>query len=161
MRPIRPEPISEEAFLPFGRVIRHQGTSVIADAGASFEADACARIPVLEWVRPAQCIGLPFRVERLERHPFSAQTFLPDGNTSFMVLVCPSAVDGAPDLMSIRAFMAPPDVGIVFQRGVWHHSLAPLGQPSFFVMGMMRTGADNDTEFFALQEPDIVVVGEP
>lgn len=158
MRLIRPEPISAGAFAPFGLLTQHQSGAVIADACASFEADATAKIPVLEWVRPASRTLLPFRVERLERHPFSAQSFLPDGRGPFVAVVCPAGADGMPDLKSIRAYTVAPDVAVTFRRGVWHHSLVPLAWPSLFVMGMMRTGLENDTEFFTLPISGLVEV---
>jgi ureidoglycolate lyase len=139
------EPVSQNAFAPFGRIIQHANGAVIADAGSAFIHEPRATQPVLEWVHLTQKIALPLRVDQLEQHPFSAQTFLPHSNSPYLVVVCPSLADGSPDITGTRAFEMSPTLGVTFAAKVWHRSLAPLVAPSAFVMAMMRTGDGNDT----------------
>ncbi len=153
------EAISDVAFAPFGRVIRHADGAVIADASSAFAHDPAAHLPVLEWVHLTEKVTLPLAVTRLEHHPFSAQTFLPHADSPFLVVVCPSLADGSPDVTKARAFTVSARAGVTFHAGVWHRSLAPLVAPSAFVMAMRRTGRDDDTVFhdlangFAIEDP--------
>lgn len=152
MRTISVEPISEAAFGPFGTLIRHGGGAPIADASDAFAgALREANRPVLEWVRLDAGVRLPLAIQRLERHPFSAQTFLPQSGCPFLVVVCPTLPNGWPDAGAMRAFEVPGDSGVSYRAGAWHHSLLPLHGPSMFAMAMMRTGNNDDTEFCALE----------
>lgn len=153
---IRIEPISEPAFRPFGALARHGAGEALHVVSAAFAHLPEATIPALEWVRPVAQVSLPITVDRLERHPFSAQTFLPQGNSPFLVVVCGSAADGGPDAASARAFHVPDSVGVTFAAGVWHRSLAPLAPDTAYIMAMMRTGRDDDTEFRDLSAPLVV-----
>lgn len=147
---IQTEPMSEAAFAPFGLLVRHADGVAIADASSAFVHDRAAHQPVMEWVHLNEKVMLPLDVGRLEHHPFSSQTFLPHSDSPFLVVVCPSRADGAPDCAHARAFVVPRTSGVTFHARVWHRSLAPLAAPSAFVMAMMRTGRDDDTVFLDL-----------
>jgi ureidoglycolate lyase len=153
LRAIRVAPISESAFAPFGSLVRHVEGVPIADASNAFAgAHPRANRPVLEWVRLAEGVQLPLAIERLEQHPFSAQTFLPHSGCPFLVVVCPALANGLPDALGLQAFEVPGHLGVNYAAGVWHHSLLPLQGlsvfgPSVFVMAMMRTGNNDDTVF--------------
>lgn len=150
---IKAEPISEAAFRPFGALASHAAGEPLHVVSAAFAHLPDATIPALEWVRPPARVTLPIIVDRLERHPFSAQTFLPQGNSPFLVVVCGSLANGEPDAVSARAFLVPDTVGVTFAAGVWHRSLAPLAPDTAYIMAMMRTGRDDDTEFRDLPAP--------
>jgi ureidoglycolate lyase len=150
---IKVEPISEAAFRPFGALASHVAGEPLHVVSAAFAHLPDATIPALEWVRPTVQVSLPIAVDRLERHTFSAQTFLPQGKSPFLVVVCGSAADGGPDALSARAFLVPDTVGVTFAAGIWHRSLAPLAPDTAYIMAMMRTGRDDDTEFCDLPAP--------
>ncbi len=154
---IRTEAISDEAFAPFGCVIRHTHGTAIADAGSAFAHDPTAELPVLEWVYLTEKITLPLDITRLEYHPFSAQTFLPHADSPFLVVVCPSLADGSPDITKARAFTVSAMAGVTFHARVWHRSLAPLAAPSAFVMAMRRTGRGDDTVFHDLANGFVIL----
>jgi ureidoglycolate lyase len=145
--------ISSQAFSPFGGLVHHDAEQPLAVVSDAFAHHPDATIPALEWVRPKNSVSLPMQVEKLERHPFSAQTFLPHKQSSFLVVVCETDKDGAPKMASAKAFIVPSDIGVTFARGVWHRSLAPLEEGSGYTMAMMRTGRDDDTQFHDLAQP--------
>jgi ureidoglycolate lyase len=147
---IKMKPISEKAFAPFGRLIRHEAGVAIADASSAFFKGSMATLPVIEWVHLSESVSLPLKVTRLEHHPFSDQTFLPHSGSPYLVVVSSSQADGQPDLASARAFEVPGTIGVTFNAKVWHRSLAPLKAPSAFVMAMLRTGREDDTIIYAL-----------
>ena len=49
---------------------------------------------------------MPLEVKFLEKHPHSAQTFLPTAMKRYLVLVCPKAANGDPSLGALNAFVA-------------------------------------------------------
>ncbi|GAA6012194.1 hypothetical protein JCM10207_002755 [Rhodosporidiobolus poonsookiae] len=71
-----------------------------------------------------------WEVKVLERHEFSSQAFVPmggEGAGRYLVLVALAGADGAPDLSTLRAFLASPAQGISYHPNVWHHPLLPVG----------------------------------
>lgn len=153
---IHVETLSHAGFAPYGSMIQHAPGAVIADAASGFVHEPEATIPTLEWVHLATGVSRPLAVHQLEHHPFSAQTFLPHSTTAYLVVVCPSRADGAPDISGARAFEVPPTVGVTFNAKVWHRSLAPLTAPSAFIMAMMRTGRNDDTVIVDLEAPILI-----
>jgi ureidoglycolate hydrolase len=119
---IRIEPLTAEAFAPFGTVI-DAGTRApdyVAASGteqwhASFESGR----PLLSLLRtPFQ--GLRFRA--MERHFHVTQAFIPLGGQHAAVAVAPPSADrdALPEVDAIRAFLLDGSKGYVLHRGTWH-----------------------------------------
>lgn len=68
----------------------------------------------------------------MERHPLSSQAFYPLSTFPYLVVVAPT---GELDPSAIVAFLAQPNQGVNYHRGVWHHySLALAGISDFLVV---------------------------
>jgi len=155
---LTPIPLSSEAFAPYGAVLRH-GRPIRVNDGLAERRDATVSLPCLEpdaqlclsvfdvGVRP-----LPFTIAMFERHPHSAQAFLPVTECRALVVVAGTAVDGGVDLDTLQAFAAAPGEGVMYAPGVWHLGLTSLDQPGQFHMAMW-SGALPDTEMLALPQP--------
>jgi len=149
------ESLSAEAFAPFGTVIAAQ-----ADFGRAYFG------PLIESHRPAarldlsivhlDATDLPLEVRTLERHPHSAQAFLPLDVDRYLVIVAPD-LNGAPAATGLRAFVAGPGAGIVYRPGAWHHGMIALGRPGRLSIVMWCDGGPGDEEFRDLDRP--VTVG--
>jgi len=124
--------------------------SVLADA---IEKSSDALISTLAIIRPVDTQERNVLVDRLEKHPYSAQSFLPLCNGSSLVVVCREQEDGVPDLSTLQVFACPPGLGIIYRRGVWHKSVTALQDRARFAMFMHKTGCNDDTEFFDLPVP--------
>lgn len=66
----------------------------------------------------------------MERHPGSTQTFIPLGETRFIIAV--STSDLSPE--SLRAFITDGRQGVNYRRNVWHHVLVALSDGDFLVV---------------------------
>jgi len=68
----------------------------------------------------------------LERHEFSSQAFIPmcgtTGPRQYLVLVALPGPTGAPDISTLRAFIAAPSQGVSYHPNIWHHPLIALGE---------------------------------
>lgn len=154
------QPLTAEAFAPFGEVVPLDGDARRVRAQGAFERLAEAVEPRL-WVATLQrAVALPLVVTTLERHPLSAQTFIPLNGCAYLVVVCGADADGAPDPATLRAFEATPDQGVTYARGVWHHGLTALDAPARFVVCMSFSGGDDDV-FVPLAHPVRLVAEEP
>jgi ureidoglycolate lyase len=91
--------------------------------------------------------GLPLEVKLLERHEFSSQTFVPLDVGRWLVVVCPHAPLGGPDVAHGRALIAGPDQGITYRMNTWHHGFTGLDRLGRFAMFMWLDGSSGDEEF--------------
>ena len=143
------EPLTREAFAPFGEVIAPDAaaTSYPINGKTARRFHALAAVDVsgegahatLSWVR-AEPRVLPFEVSMLERHPLGSQAFVPlDPAVRFVVVVAESP-EAAP-----RAFLAERGAGVNYRRGTWHHPLIVLDRPGdFLVVDRDGDGANCD-----------------
>lgn len=148
------EPISSAAFAPFGEVVEHEGAQqrrYLQDATASTPEAPTPRIWVSRYDAPK---SLPVVHPKLERHPYSAQTFVPLAVGRYVVLGVPALADGSPDVANARAFVIGPGRGVSYRRGAWHAPMTVLDGPASFAVMMWTTGAvERDDQWHTLATP--------
>ncbi|MFD4668749.1 ureidoglycolate lyase [Lentzea sp. NPDC058450] len=137
---IVPEPITPEAFAPFGEVVSVEATPKLP-IDLYNGLNAIHGPMLLEADEPVEFIY--FRVgyrggdiRYLERHHGVTQTFIPLGGIPFVsVVAAPDAplADGFPDFAAVRAFLVPGDAVLNIRRGTWHEPPFPTqdGQKFF------------------------------
>lgn len=149
MREMTPEPLTTEAFMPFGSVIEatneavrldiNQGHAVRYDALAEVDVGEGTGTPVISIFRARPLEALVLRV--FERHPLGSQTFVPMSGGSYLVAVAPA---GDFDPARIRLFRAEPRQGVHYRKGTWHHFLLVLEESDFLVID--RAGPGDNCE---------------
>lgn len=159
-RTINVEPLTAEAFAPFGEVLAASGApDKIINQGlcgrfhdlATLDFigdDARAGISVFK----SQKRSFPYTLEMVERHPLGSQAFLPMSMDPFLVIVCPDD-QGRPGRP--RAFLTASGQGINFHRGTWHGVLTPLAEPGLFAV-IDRIGDGDNLEEVWFDEPYVV-----
>jgi len=163
-RTILAQPLTREAFAPFGDVIETPGAEQITinrgkcirhHALASAEvAGPGARVVINIFC--AEPYSLPHSLDLVERHPLGSQAFFPLGATPWLVIVCPEQ-DGAPG--PPIAFLAGADQGINLRRNVWHGVLTPLQSAADFLV-VDRAGEGINLEEVTFADPWEIVVPE-
>jgi putative dehydrogenase len=156
---LRAQPLTAEAFEPFGEVIvmgKGDPGSREAFAAAMDNKRLEARLNVS--VSRAHATPVPLQVEWMERHPYSGQTFVPLDISRYLMLVAPSTPNGAPAMEKLQAFVAGPDQGINYRAGVWHHPFTALDRPSECLVLRFDDGSDADTEWFEVADGPTVGV---
>ena len=147
---IRPEPLTKEAFMPFGDVIEFDDQSIdlINDgrtrkcgdlAGIECDIDGRSAISIYR----SQAVQLPFCIETMERHQLGSQAFFPLHKRPFPIVV--AAAGASPGAADLRAFLSNGKQGISLKVGVWHHYQLSLEQESDYLV-VDRVGADNCDE---------------
>ncbi len=100
--------------------------------------------------------SLPLEMKLLEKHPYSTQVFLPmDCEGEFLVIVCHGA--DAPDLTTLRAFVATGAKGVSYFPGVWHYPMTSLGRGIDFTCLVYEDGSKEDCIVQHL--PSAILVG--
>lgn len=134
MRTIHPEPLTLEAFAPFGDVLDATGDFRLINAGLcqrhhdraalDFGPEGRAGISIFN----ATPRALPYTLDLIERHPDGSQAFLPMTEHPFLVIVAPDP-QAEP-----RAFLTNGAQGINLHRATWHGVLTPLYSPGIFAV---------------------------
>jgi len=156
-RRLTTEPLTAEAFAPFGEVLaapETPGRRTIERALANHRADAH---PSLSFSRKLPA-SLPIASTTMERHRYSSQSFIPMRAGRWLVLVAPHGDDDMPDMARARAFLAAPDQGVTYGADVWHHPSTVFDQVADFAILMWQDGGATDDEFrtvapFEILEP--------
>lgn len=153
---IRIEPLTKEAFAPFGDILDAKGQpDKMINAGMCGRFHDRADLTFAEGGRAGISIfnakprTLPYTLDLLERHPLGSQAFLPMTEHPFLVVVAPDEGDrpGVP-----RAFMTAPHQGINFHAGTWHGVLTPLHAPGLFAV-VDRIGEGENLDEWQLDAP--------
>lgn len=141
MRTLKTEPLTQDAFAPFGdvieasdkaerRLINYGNTTRFHDL-AAIDVMADGGRAGVNIFRSAP-LKMPITVEVMEYHPKSSQAFVPLSGHPFLVVVAPK---GPFDASKLRAFIASPGQGVNYHAGTWHHfSLALEGVSDFLVI---------------------------
>ncbi|MEM9223818.1 MAG: ureidoglycolate lyase [Pseudomonadota bacterium] len=83
-------------------------------------------------------------IEQVERHPHSAQVFLPVDVARYLVTVMPAHPDGSPCPENALLFEVPGTLGIAYAPGVWHVGATVLDRAGHFAVLMWRGAQDDD-----------------
>ncbi len=150
MRELTPEPLTAEAFAPFGSVIEASDAAVKLDInrGHATRYDQLAEIDaadgggtgVISLFR-ARPLGEPV-LRAFERHPLGSQSFVPLSGRPYLVAVAPA---GDFDPAKIRLFRAEAHQGVHYRKGVWHHFLLVFEAGSEFLV-VDRAGPGDNCE---------------
>jgi ureidoglycolate lyase len=159
------EPLTREAFRPFGDVIgtegaRHfpinDGTAERYHDLARLDLSAGGGRPILSLFR-AQPRRFPLRLTIIERHPLGSQAFMPLASRPYLVVVAPPGE--APPASDLRAFAVTQGEGVNYAPGVWHHPLLALEKESDFLV-IDREGPGDNCEILTLDPAPLLVWGE-
>ncbi len=138
---LRAEPLSAEAFTPYGDVIEASDAAQRfgVNRGDALRYHDLARVDV--WAgggRPIISIfralphALPLPLTVMERHPLGSQAFVPLGPHRYLVVV--AFAGPPPEHTQLRCFLAAPGQGVNYARGTWHHPLLALEARSDFLV---------------------------
>ena len=142
------QPLTAEAFAPFGQIIEcaghaayaiNEGSSQRFSDLAQLETDAEGRLALS--IFRADARQAPYELHCLEAHPLGSQAFVPLNGQAFLVVVSASLPAPAqPDPEALRVFVSDGRQGINFRRGAWHHPLLALSPGDFLVADRLGPG---------------------
>ena len=152
------EPMTADAFAPFGDLLEAKGTpDKIINQGLCGRFHDRARMDFSDGragisIFHAEKRDLPLKLDLVERHPNGSQAFVPMSYQPFLVVVAEDQ-NGTPQ--NIRAFLTEAGQAINIHRGVWHGVLTPLYDPGLFAV-IDRIGEGPNLEEYWL--PDEVII---
>ena len=147
-----PQPLTASAFAPFGDLIQvPDDAGIQINEGSAIRHDDLSRADTNHELGTtglslfvAQPRALPITIRMLERHPLGSQAFMPLDGQAFVIVVAPASESGQAG--EPVAFLARPEQGINFARGVWHHPLIALASAGrFLVIDRIGPGENLET----------------
>ena len=160
---LKPQPLTREAFAPFGDVIEtlgaghypiNEGTTERFHDLAEVDVSEAGGRPLINIFR-GQPRELPLTIRLMERHPLGSQAFIPTGAHLWLTVAAPA---GEPPASSdLRAFIAGAGQGVNYHRGVWHHPLIALEAVSDFIVVDRGGAGDNCDEYYFPEGEEILL----
>lgn len=160
MRTLVPEPLTADAFAPFGDVIEANDRAEVIpiNYGWTTRFNALADVAVgdghaiLSIFRSKPLAPLVLKI--FERHPLGSQAFIPMQGRPYLVAVAPP---GDFDPSAVRVFRAAANQGVNYAKGTWHHFLLALDAESDFLV-VDREGPGDNLDEVELAEADWIAV---
>jgi ureidoglycolate lyase len=145
MLTIKPQPLTREAFAPFGDVIQIEGSDQFEiNSGYTTRVHDLIDIQLGGENARAQFsffLGRPrpLEIKMLEKHPLGSQAFYPIEDKRWLVVVA-----SAPEPELICAFWATGKQGVNYHRNVWHHPLLVIEPQQFVIIDRGGDGHNCD-----------------
>lgn len=164
VRLLQVQPLSAEAFKPFGDVIQandaakhfsiNQGYAERYDRLALVDANDLGGQAGISIFR-AKARPMPIELSVLEKHPLGSQAFMPMSGHAYLVVVAPGG--NAPEIDKAQCFLASATQGVNYAKGTWHHPLLALHDGDFLVVDRSGAKADMNCVEFSLQGLGLLV----
>ena len=145
MLTIKPQPLTREAFAPFGDVIQIEGSNQFEiNSGYTTRVHDLIDIQLGGESARAQLsffLGRPrpLEIKMLEKHPLGSQAFYPIEDKRWLVVVA-----SAPEPESVCAFWASGRQGVNYHQNVWHHPLLVIESQQFVIIDRGGDGHNCD-----------------
>ena len=145
MLTIKPQPLTREAFAPFGDVIQIEGSNQFEiNSGYTTRVHDLIDIRLGGESARAQFsffLGRPrpLEIKMLEKHPLGSQAFYPIEDKRWLVVVA-----SAPEPESVCAFWASGRQGVNYHQNVWHHPLLVIEPQQFVIIDRGGDGHNCD-----------------
>ena len=158
VRLLQVQPLSAEAFKPFGDVIQatdtakhfsiNQGYAERYDRLALVDANDLGGQAGINIFR-AKARPMPIELSVLEKHPLGSQAFMPMSGHAYLVVVAPGGDE--PLMDQAQCFLASATQGVNYAKDTWHHPLLALHDGDFLVVDRSGAKGDMNCVEFSLQ----------
>lgn len=154
-RQIRVQPLSAEAFAPFGEIVDPGDRPPDIQTRANRYWDFATRLQCKS--RQIQVGFLttylrPLRFDWMERHLEATQAFIPlEGRPGIFALAPPTA-GPRPDLDRLAAFLLDGRRGVNLHLGTWHHLMFSLAPEASYVMILREASRIDDMHVVDLRQ---------
>jgi ureidoglycolate lyase len=132
---IKAEPLTSEAFQPFGQVVGQDDITLALRNGEQF------RMGIIHMRNNG------YRVKGLNFHRNSTQALVPLEGKACLVVVAPPGLTfhEASDLKQVKAFLCDGSTGINIGLNTWHQALVPIGS-EMKMLNLQGANSHDDTQ---------------
>ncbi|MGF1726892.1 ureidoglycolate lyase [Photobacterium nomapromontoriensis] len=141
------EPLTKEAFEPFGDVLEIENSEyffINNKSGQRYHGLAAVEVddeakPLISIVRSAGFTS-SLTFDLLEKHPIGSQAFFPLKGEKFIVIVAEG--EDEIDESTLRVFVTDGNQGVNYRKNIWHYLLFAWNKETDFLT-IDRAGDDN------------------
>jgi len=161
---LKAEPLTKEAFAPYGDVIETEGAKHfgmnddgmerfydLANVDVDFDNGGK---PVISLTQCNKVETLPFHMNCIERHSRGSQAFIPMTKSPLIVAV--SEPSETVDISKIKVFVSNGKQGINYNKNVWHMPTICLDADQRFVI-IDRGGEGDNCDLVMLDDTQILI----
>ena len=161
---IKLEPLTREAFAPYGEVIEiddakhfsiNMGTIEryhdLANVEVDVESNGRAIVSIMACNQTSE---LPYRIKVIERHPLGSQAFIPMSPIVMAIAVAESGDN--PDPTELRGFISNGTQGVNYRAGIWHMPLISSRQDQQYLI-VDRGGPGQNCDEFYIDNQVIII----
>lgn len=162
---IKAEPLTKEAFAPYGDVIEIDGAKTFGmnDDGlqrhydlAKIDVDYDAGGKVVMSITTCnKQDSMPYQLYCIERHPRGSQAFIPMNSKSPLIIAVTEPSDTV-DLSKIRAFVSNGKQGVNYNKNVWHMPAICLDADQQFMI-IDRGGEGDNCDLVNITDREITI----
>ena len=146
-----PQPLTQEAFAPFGTVLEKPKQRPDIDKGwlhywHDLEPLGFSHCPVWGYL---EVLNRKHILDEMERHRFSREVFIPMEGISFMAFATggdASCADCTPDSSSIQIFKIAGNRAFAVGQGIWHSLAYPVSESVRFLLALEQLTPENDID---------------
>jgi len=162
---IKAEPLTKEAFAPYGDVIEIDGAKHFGMnddgmeryydlANIDVDHDAGGK-PVISMTVCNKVDSMPYHMYCIEKHPRGSQAFIP--MTSSPLIVAVAEPSETVDISKIKAFVSNGKQGINYNKNVWHMPTICLDADQQFII-VDRGGKGDNCDLVTISDKKIMIV---
>ena len=158
---LKPVPLTAERFAAYGEVIEASQAASQAMNDARFDRfDRLCSVDVgdgevaIGIASSRTATQLPYRVDKVERHPLGSQAFVPLSPCRMIVVVAPPAESVS--AVDLQAFETNGQQGINYHRGTWHMPLIAFAAGQRYLV-IDRAGNEANCDEHTLDETVLVL----
>lgn len=158
---IKPKPLNAESFKLYGEVICPKGDYTISNKGTGRKWNNLAQFDMFDGgevnLAILRTMDIAPEFNRMERHKFTSQIFIPlGGKRSLVAVALPS--EKQPLLEQVEVFLMEGDQGVSFYRNTWHHTLFPLDGETDYVVITRGGNIPVDVELMPIEKNMRIVI---
>ncbi len=136
---LKVQPMTREAFAPFG---------VLIDSRGSVEIDLCDGRPSLTG---ATAEPRPMKFDFMARHRRTMQVFSPLAQSQSVIAVAPPSAGDAPEIEKVAAFLVNGRLPYAYHKGTWHTPPFPVAEWASYLVVDRSGTLDDDWELVDLR----------
>ncbi len=136
---LKVQPMTREAFAPFG---------VLIDSRGSVEIDLCDGRPSLTG---ATAEPRPMKFDFMARHRRTMQVFSPLAQSQSVIAVAPPSAGDAPEIEKVAAFLVNGLLPYAYHKGTWHTPPFPVAEWASYLVVDRSGTLDDDWELVDLR----------